>query len=70
MIAILADSVDMANDAADSSLLSQDFERRQQHPNQPQDARFSLLVLQNQSHKRNYVTRIGGGCCDCHYPDS
>jgi hypothetical protein len=29
-----------------------------------------LLVLQNQSHKRNYVTRIGGGCCDCHYPDS
>ncbi len=49
MITILADSLDMANDAADSSLLSQGFEARQQYPTQPQDACFSLLVLQDQS---------------------
>ena len=66
MITILADPVDMANDVADSSLLSQAFKARQQYPTQPQDACFSLLVLQDQSHNCNYVTRMGSGCCDCH----
>src|ERR1700726_375230 len=60
----------MANNAADSSLLSHGFEARQQYPTQPQDACFSLLVPQDQSHERNDVTRMGGRCCDCYQPDS